>query len=31
MSSTGHFSIFVIFDPWSPSPAIKPFWLKMKA
>jgi len=23
--------ILVIFDPWIPSPAISPFWLKMNA
>ena len=26
-----HLLILVIFDPWIPSPAISPFWLKMKA
>jgi hypothetical protein len=27
----GHFSIFVIFDPCRPRPAMRPVWLKMKA
>ena len=25
------YEILVIFDPWTPIPAMRPFWLKTKA
>jgi hypothetical protein len=27
----GAYFVLVIFDPWMPRPAIRPFWLKMNA